>query len=621
LANFNTLRQRFEQGLKVITQAPHNRLQPKISYIRADRLKGRLPHHLIKSVKEDFANGLFNKRYRIEKQHLSVDTPENRFIKMVVSQCKNRLTEFERKLRHNNEAPDNQRISDEFLSEISSWQKPLKKMLQQSFFREVGTFKGLASESLVLQQKTGYSAVYRVWQELKFYLDVFANQTMVSMKSVAEIYEVWCFLQIKQILENELGFEAKLTRKANIKKDAYLGYKLIKGDKGCFEFSREDGIQVKLYHEKEFKRSSKNIKTFLLTHKPDIVLEVTFDNGEQAFWLFDAKYRLEYIKTLSTGAFAGKPSEKELNNWQHIPVNERAELDPQIQDGVPDDAINQMHRYRDALISITQDPLSTVNRKSRSVFGAFALYPGFFDQANKINPYAQAIDEIGIGAFSLLPSCDGQTGCYWLTNFLTTQLGAAPKKGEVAYSHQKLQEHLYIKEAARIPHYGMKQTLYPDLVMTVAIRGKKGRTQNYLPAFKNGTAEFYHLPKKMFINKFKLHIVEEIRFLALASTSDSDSTSKKIDKLWPVKNVQLVLRHSITEYQGGKISDSDEQYYLFELGKPLTLKDPVCNVPHRPIINSMRLTTLLELESAPRFRDIKKVYEEAFVNSPISVSK
>ncbi len=41
---------------------------------------------------------------------------------------------------------------------------------------------------------------------LKF-IRVFGNQSSISMKSVAEIYEVWCFLCLKQILEQDLGFE------------------------------------------------------------------------------------------------------------------------------------------------------------------------------------------------------------------------------------------------------------------------------------------------------------------------------------------------------------------------------------------------------------------------------
>ena len=142
LANFSTLKERFEQGLKVICAAPHSRLQPTVTNIKAAKLKGRLPHKLAEQVKQDFANGQYDKRYAVEKKQLSVDTPENRFIKMAVSKSKRQLAEFEQKLRQSNQAPERQRLSDSFLNELHSWQQPLQKVLGQSFLKEVGIYTG-----------------------------------------------------------------------------------------------------------------------------------------------------------------------------------------------------------------------------------------------------------------------------------------------------------------------------------------------------------------------------------------------------------------------------------------------------------------------------------------------
>ena len=69
LANFAALRKRFEQGLKVICAAPHSRLQPTVANIKAAKLKGRLPHKLAEQVKQDFANGQYDKRYAVEKSN------------------------------------------------------------------------------------------------------------------------------------------------------------------------------------------------------------------------------------------------------------------------------------------------------------------------------------------------------------------------------------------------------------------------------------------------------------------------------------------------------------------------------------------------------------------------
>lgn len=537
-------------------------------------------------MKESLANGLQDKRYPIEAKYLSIDTAENRFIKMVVNQSLRTLSNFETKLRKNNQAPENQRLSDAFLDELHSWQQPLRKIQNQSFFKDVGVYNGLTRESLVLQQKSGYSAVYSVWQELKFYLNAFAQQTTVSMKTVAEIYEVWCFLELRSILINELNFEEKKYRESTLKVNNYSEYQMKEGLAGAFDFEREDGVKAQLIHEPFFNKKSQSIRSFVVNQKPDIQLKVTFPHSaEQSFtWLFDAKYRIDHVENSI--------------------------------DWAPDDAINQMHRYRDALIQIRTNSFSGAEIKSRPVFGAFVLYPGFFDQNNPEveNPYENEIDGVGIGAFALLPSCDKQNGSYWLVKFLKSKVGSikkAKKKREF-YSLESLQDNLFIQEASRIPVYGMRQVFYPDLVMTVALGGKRGRSADYLENFENGTAKWYHLPQKTFSNKFSENMVQEIRFLALASTSRHKIHTKQIDKVWPVIRVVLKKRSAISQEQAGKEDRvSSNFYYLFELAKPLMLKDPVKDVPHRPISNSMKLTTLTHLSKSHYFCDLEVVYEEA----------
>ena len=586
LANFGHLRKQLENGLKVIAQAPHNRLQARVSYSKGDRLKGRIPHRLGTRVKEDIANGLHDKQYRIENKQLSVDTPENRFIKMVVTSCKKRLGKFEAKIRqHNNKAPDNQRLSEQFLSELQSWQEPLKKILGQSFLKEVSPFSGRHRESLVLQQKTGYSTVYRVWQELKFYLDLFDNQTSISMKSVAEIYEIWCFLTIKSILEKELGFEQTKSSKQDLEPNDFFEYQLKDGFAGAFKFKRSDGMKAKLVHEPKFSDNTVDIRSYLVSQKPDIVLEVTIplDSGEKSFiWLFDAKYRI-----------------KADNRYDKDKTDDR--------DMVPDDAINQMHRYRDALIRITKDSNSSHEQKSRPVFGAFALYPGYFDQGKETNHYADAIKEIGIGAFPLLP-CENNTGSIWLKKFLTEQIG----KPDSPYSTEQINEALHVKEAARIPYYGMEQTLYPDLLFTAALGGKTGRRKEYFEKFENGSAKWYHTPLETFENvmtKSRLHVIDEIRYLGIATNSSAYPRKKSIKKVWPVIRYCIQKRNLLSEEQTGKESKNNSDCILFELGDPLTLKEPVENIDQRQTQRSMLITTLSRLQKETDFNNVEEVYE------------
>lgn len=152
----------------------------------------------------------------------------------------------------------------------------------------------------------------------------------------------------------------------------------------------------------------------------------------------------------------------------------------------------------------------------------------------------------------------------------------------------------------------MRQVLYPDLIMTASLDGQK--EHDYVEKFKQGTAQWFHMPQETFEKKFKQQpiIAEEIRYLALAITSEHQSTTKQIDQLWPVKQVALLERSKITKEQAGSSSNSSEFYYLFELGKPLTLQTPVHNVPA-----NMIFTTLNHLEKAMRFSELQPVYVES----------
>lgn len=569
LAHFQQLQQQFSQALKIIKNSPHNRLQTYSLHQKAERLKGKLSAKQTHRIKNDLASGLHHKKYAIEKKKLSVNTPENRFIKQVIIETDNKLTQINQTLAKSSK----NQLSQAFFDTLNNWQKPLKQFQALSFFNDIGTFKGLEKISLVLQQKPGYSTIFHVWQELRFYLKVLSHHSLISQKSLSELYEVWCFLVIRRLLIEELGFEEVSSQKAKLMFSEQLDLTMKDGMYGAFHFERPDGLKIKLAHEPIFHQKTE-IKSYLNTQKPDILLEVLFPNKQRFIWLFDAKYRLN--------------------------------SDDGEDDLVPDDAINQMHRYRDALVWAKQD-----EGKSRPVFGAYALYPGFFDQVNMKNPYQAGIDEVGIGAFALLPSQQNQ-GAIWLRDFFKAQLG-----NYLLSSPLIKEEHLFVQEQSRISYTGMKQQLYTDLTMLVSLghaqEGENVRSIEYFERFKNGTAKYYHLPQDTFEMKYKglQHIVNEIAFLGLAEQDEQGN--KIINKVWQVKRVLLVKRNTLTEAQAGYTSNSERLDYLFELGMALNLPNSIRNIPLEGFRKSMKLTTLSKINNETEFNFIEPVYTEFYL--------
>lgn len=580
LANFSDLRNQLSHALKVISQTPHSRLQAHISYNKAARLKGKIPARLGAKIKEDFSNGLHEQHYKIIKKQLSVDTPENRFIKMVVSTTKRTLADFEHKLRQSSTTSDIQRLSNAFLDELHQWQQPLQKTLKQSFMSEVGDYNGHRRESLVLQQKAGYSSVYRIWQELRYYLDVFDSQSNISMKSVAEIYEVWCFLTLRNILIDELNFKEVAANKQELKLKNFFEYKLQDGFAGAFKFERNDGVVARLAHEPPFNKTTKNIRTYSVSQKPDILLEVTLPNSKQFIWLFDAKYRIKTKKSQF----------------------DDADQDIDAIDYVPDDAINQMHRYRDALIRISRDSNKDNGGeyKSRPVCGAFALYPGYFDQENETNPYINTINEVSIGAFALLPSLNQENmkadnSHLWLLSFLRQSIGNELDASTHQYQ-SSIEECIYLQESARIPYDGMQQVLYRDLTLILTVDKKN----DFYNSIKDGTATLYTIDKNSLLHRYDYHILNEVHYLGFAICSDADFNNYQIQYIWPVKNLLSLTDH-----------------FVFELNKRLKLQNIVHSM-HISLDHSFRLTTLGYLQDINNFNDIKEVYQDHCIGKKIS---
>ena len=205
------------------------------------------------------------------------------------------------------------------------------------------------------------------------------------------------------------------------------------------------------------------------------------------------------------------------------------------------------------------------------------------------------------------------SGHQWLLEFLKAQIGTAPnaqtgQNNEAMYPVAGMAERLYVQEAARIPYYGMRQVLYPDLTMTVALGKYNDRFIDCFEKFKNEELHFYHLPVSTFELNFKSHVVNEIRYLALIPNYQA---SHDIRLVWPIRDVQYVKRREVELSITGYESDSDEPYILFELGKPFSLKAPVVFQPNGTFRHSIKITTMEQLERAEYLNQAKSVYLEA----------
>ena len=366
---FEGEQQKFIKACKSIIDRPRHRLHGEEVYLRADKLK-QTPHNIENRLAEHRREPAY--LYRVEQQIQSNDTQENRFLKFALHQISKRYE----KLRQRIEAV--RTASDTMKAAMLATSETLKRLQHHPFFRTIGRFKGMSQESMVLQKATGYSLVYRTWNLLRRAYSLNDGLYRLQTKDITTLYEIWCFIEVSHIVKEQLHLEDEDVEHRNrMEMNGIFSWELGKGEHSRILF-RKDGIELAelVYNPKNADKENdnvgmKNLVVPTVPQKPDIVLQLTKNDLQQGMkmtYLFDAKYRID-----------GR------DNGVDTP---------------PEDAINQMHRYRDAIYYKDYD----ANALKKEVIGGYILFPGDGDPDGvAVSKFYKTIKEVNIGAFPLRP--------------------------------------------------------------------------------------------------------------------------------------------------------------------------------------------------------------------------
>ena len=366
---FEGEQQKFIKACKSIIDRPRHRPHGEEVYLRADKLK-QTPHNIENRLAEHRKEPAY--LYRVEEHILSNDTQENRFLKFALYQISKRYEDLRQRIEAVKTASDTMKAAMHATSES------LKRLQHHPFFRTIGRFKGINQESMVLQKATGYSQVYRTWNLLRRAYSLNDGLYRLQTKDIATLYEIWCFIEVSHIVKEQLHLENEEAEHRNrMEMNGIFSWELGKGEHSRILF-RKDGVELAelVYNPKNADKENNNVGMKGLVvptvpQKPDIVLQLTKNDLQQGMkmtYLFDAKYRID-----------GK------DKGVDIP---------------PEDAINQMHRYRDAIYYKDYD----VNALKKEVIGGYILFPGD-GEPNDVaaSKFYKTIKEVNIGAFPLRP--------------------------------------------------------------------------------------------------------------------------------------------------------------------------------------------------------------------------
>lgn len=366
---FEGEQQKFIKACKSIIDRPRHRLHGEEVYLRADKLK-QTPHNIENRLVEHRKEPTY--LYCVELQIQSNDTQENRFLKFAIQQISKRYEELRQRIEAIKTA------SDTLKATMLSTSNTLKRLQHHPFFRAIGKFKGRSQESMVLQKATGYSQVYRTWNLLRRAYSLNDGLYRLQTKDIATLYEIWCFIEVSHIVKEQLYLEDDDVEHRNrMEMNGVFSWELGKGEHSRILF-RKDGVELAelVYNPKNADKENNNVgmKDLVVPtvpQKPDIVLQLTKNDLQQGMkmtYLFDAKYRID-------GRDKGV-------------------------DVPPEDAINQMHRYRDAIYYKDYD----ANALKKEVIGGYILFPGDGEPNDvAVSKFYTTIKEVNIGAFPLRP--------------------------------------------------------------------------------------------------------------------------------------------------------------------------------------------------------------------------
>lgn len=405
---FHGLQEQFIRATKNIIDQPRHRLRDVSSYKRADQIRRFTP-----VLEQQFAEHRTEEahQYFVAEQQTTHNTIENRFLKHALTLIEKRYSALAK------------RILDEYVLNSESEKEHIRKtadelkhLVRNPFFRTIGKFEGLRQESLILQRDVNYSKIYRTYAILQKSFSLNDGMYRMETKDIATLYEIWCFIQVEKVVKQLFGETGKpdvvAEHRSRQEMHGLFTRELSTGQRSHIVFKQGDVTLAELYYNprhdshEEGIRGINNLQSLTVVQKPDIVLQLTKDDiqrGMNLTYLFDAKYRIEE------------------SNGREVP---------------PDDAINQMHRYRDAIYySQPHDGLR------KEVLGGYILFPGKMD---KSNPLYKSVEQVNIGAFPLRPG-DQEFGMLrdfirdlMLHNAIDLVEQTIPQKGTTLEVHDKV---------------------------------------------------------------------------------------------------------------------------------------------------------------------------------------
>ena len=375
LSIFRSVVDDYFKSVRFIMSRPNNKPVRKTYHARPERIRrwSQQEEERYRNMGTDADKHYF----RYEQMENTVNTRENRFVKYSLHVLGKKFREVFSEVSGLSKDMDAEERKN-----LAEYTRTFRQLETAGFFTKVGEFEGFRQESAILQQRSGYSQIYKAWLMLKNSLDLVDGKMDIGMKKIWELYEIWCFLVMKRLIAKVLDLDLNDSEHVREDKSQMLNTMVKSEMTHVVEFdNKANGDVVRLEYQHTYNRSTKEFKTTTTEQRPDIVVTMRKTDGFVLTYLYDAKYRVQDDK----------------NDCE---LDDGADID--IADYPLPDAINQMHRYRDAIYYAMKED---ERPRGKEIIGGYILFPGRTEGDAIENRYFyKSIKKVNIGAFPLLPA-------------------------------------------------------------------------------------------------------------------------------------------------------------------------------------------------------------------------
>ena len=297
----------------------------------------------------------------------TIDTPEHRWIADQLQAVEQRLQQMAQGLDDARMIPDSGQMTERDMARQQELLHIARRVQQLRRLEVTSTASRLdqgAPPSLTLMTAPGYREAYRVLTSLRLALDLRDGPAELELKDLHDLYEIWCFLEVVAIVSRLTGDQPEPRVVINEGPNG-LRVGLRQGQQSNIVLP---GAQrtLTLSYNRTYDGDTGS-------QRPDIVLIVHAPNHPELIVTLDAKYRVD----------ASAP----FRRRHGAP-------------GPPIDAVNELHRYRDAIVSETDSQTFRPTVRCAALFPLTAEETPDFESGSSLY---RSLGSLGIGALPFLP--------------------------------------------------------------------------------------------------------------------------------------------------------------------------------------------------------------------------